>query len=68
LAPSRKGSQAVLPSHSSLALLDFDMDLLCTAPLDHVINAEVDDHGVVWVMAEATAATAWRHAVATAGC
>jgi hypothetical protein len=45
----------MLPSHTSLALA-FDADLHCTAPLDHIVNAEADGHGIVQAMAAATAA------------
>ncbi len=57
----------MLPSHASLALA-FDADPPCTAPLDHVVDAEADGHGIVQAMEAATAANMWRHAVAMAGC
>jgi hypothetical protein len=67
LAAARRGGQAMLPSHVSLALA-FDADPPCTVPLDHVVNAEADGHGVVQAMAAATAANTWQNVVATAGC
>jgi hypothetical protein len=66
-AAARRGGQAMLPSHGSLALA-FDVDLPYTVPLDHVVDAEADGHGVVQAMATATVANTWLHTVAMAGC
>jgi hypothetical protein len=67
LAAARRGGQAMLPSHASLALA-FDADPPCTVLLDPVVDVEADGHGVVQAMAAATATDTWQHAVATAGC